>query len=59
MYAMQDIVVDDQGTKLSYIDSGVPQHAADGYMTIFAVHGMAFTGCEWRHRYRLFSPIFM
>lgn len=43
---MQDIVVDANGTKLSYIDSGVPPSAKDGYTTIFAVHGTVFTSRE-------------
>ncbi|EIW56131.1 uncharacterized protein TRAVEDRAFT_39145 [Trametes versicolor FP-101664 SS1] len=40
---MQHIVVDAEDTKLSYIDSGVPHQATDGYKTIFAVHGTVFT----------------
>lgn len=44
--AMQHIVVDAEDTKLSYIDSGVPHQATDGYTTIFAVHGTVFTSRE-------------
>ncbi|KAI0354026.1 hypothetical protein OH77DRAFT_1426430 [Trametes cingulata] len=40
---MQSIIVDDHGTKLAYLDSGVPQPADNDYTTIFAVHGMVFT----------------
>lgn len=43
---MQHIVVDSEGTKLSYIDSGVPQQSTDRYKTIFAVHGTVFTSRE-------------
>lgn len=43
---MQHIVVDAEDTKLSYIDSGVPHQATDGYKTIFAVHGTVFTSRE-------------
>ncbi len=46
LFAMQCIVVDSEGTKLSYIDSGVPQQATEGYTTIFAVHGTVFTSRE-------------
>ncbi|EKM49711.1 uncharacterized protein PHACADRAFT_188757 [Phanerochaete carnosa HHB-10118-sp] len=41
---MQQIVVDDQETKLSYIDSGVPaSKSGNNYTTIFAIHGSVFT----------------
>ncbi|GJE91915.1 alpha/beta hydrolase [Phanerochaete sordida] len=40
---MRELVVDDEGTKLAYIDSDVPSTAEQGYITIFAIHGAAFT----------------
>ncbi|KAF8649634.1 hypothetical protein AX16_005722 [Volvariella volvacea WC 439] len=36
------MVVDDIGTKLFYIDSGAPRSST--YTTIFAIHGLTFTG---------------
>ena len=45
---MQAIVVDQEGTKLSYIDSGVPSSdARQSYTTIFAIHGTAFASREF------------
>ena len=40
---MQSIVVDNEGTKLSYIDSGVPITFRQNYITVFAVHGSLFS----------------
>lgn len=37
------IVVDGNGTTLAYIDSGAPR--ASNYVTLFAIHGLAFTNC--------------
>ncbi|EKM50560.1 uncharacterized protein PHACADRAFT_178299 [Phanerochaete carnosa HHB-10118-sp] len=46
LQALQTLPVDDNGTKLAYLDSGVPSHTSpfgNRYITIFALHGMAFT----------------
>ncbi|TBU28071.1 hypothetical protein BD309DRAFT_1022138 [Dichomitus squalens] len=43
---MSTLVVNDVGTELSYIDSGVPSGTKD-YVTIFAIHGTVFTGPIW------------
>ena len=43
---MPSIVVDESGTKLSYIDSGAPDRVAN-YVTIFAIHGTVFAGREY------------
>ncbi|PIL24378.1 hypothetical protein GSI_14131 [Ganoderma sinense ZZ0214-1] len=44
---MPSMVVDDKGTQLSYIDSGIPARVAGAfiqhYVTIFALHGFYFT----------------
>ena len=42
---MASIPVDDHGTRLSYIDSGVPAGTPDGkpYTVLFAIHGTSFT----------------
>ena len=44
---MPSMVVDDEGTQLSYIDSGIPAMVAGAfiqhYVTIFALHGFYFT----------------
>ncbi|KAJ3755385.1 hypothetical protein EV360DRAFT_72908 [Lentinula raphanica] len=37
------LVVDDNGTQLTYTDSGAPS-GSQSYTTIFAVHGMGFNG---------------
>ncbi|TFK80897.1 alpha/beta-hydrolase [Polyporus arcularius HHB13444] len=39
---MPSITVDDNGTELAYLDSGVPKASQDSYVTIFAIHGIAF-----------------
>ncbi len=39
---MPSIIVDDNGTELAYLDSGVPKASQDSYITIFAIHGIAF-----------------
>ena len=44
---MPILVVDEHGTELSYIDSGVPNGTKD-YVTIFAIHGTVFTSRELR-----------
>lgn len=39
------ITVDQEGTVLSYKDSGVPSsHTRGHYITIFAIHGIIFAG---------------
>ncbi|EKM51921.1 uncharacterized protein PHACADRAFT_165254 [Phanerochaete carnosa HHB-10118-sp] len=46
LQTLQTLSVDDCGTELAYLDSGVPPHASpfgSQYTTIFAIHGMAFT----------------
>ncbi|OSD07666.1 alpha/beta-hydrolase [Trametes coccinea BRFM310] len=40
---MQSIVVAANDVQLSYIDSGIPSSADEGYTTFFLVHGSAFT----------------
>ncbi|KAJ2990732.1 hypothetical protein NUW54_g8388 [Trametes sanguinea] len=40
---MQSLSVSDNGVQLSYIDSGLPPSADEGYMTFFLIHGSAFT----------------
>ena len=51
---MPSIVVDDNGTQLSYIDSGIPARVAGAfiqhYVTIFALHGFYFTNRELQYR---------
>ncbi|OSD07675.1 hypothetical protein PYCCODRAFT_1357773 [Trametes coccinea BRFM310] len=39
---MPSLIVAGNGVELSYIDSGVPSSAEEGYTTIFAVHGTGF-----------------
>lgn len=42
---VKSIVVDENGTELSYIDSGIPP-GVSSYVTLFAVQGIIFTKCE-------------
>ncbi|KAI0666401.1 hypothetical protein C8Q78DRAFT_984281 [Trametes maxima] len=53
---MPSIVVDDKGTELSYIDSGVPASASNAYTTIFAVHGTVFTSPIFEKVSKLAGP---
>ncbi|KAI0700667.1 hypothetical protein C8T65DRAFT_657433 [Cerioporus squamosus] len=39
---MPTITVDDRGTELAYLDSGVPSSSPESYVTIFALHGIGF-----------------
>ncbi len=43
---MVSLIVDENGTELSYVDSGAPKGATN-YVTIFAIHGTVFTGREY------------
>ena len=40
---MKSIVVHEDGTELSYLDSGPPSSTNPIYTTIFAVHGIVFS----------------
>ena len=42
---LSSLTIDDNGTKLAYIDSGAPDSISNGfvYTTIIAVHGIEFT----------------
>ncbi|TFK82037.1 alpha/beta-hydrolase [Polyporus arcularius HHB13444] len=39
---MPSITVDDSGTELAYLDSGVPSASPESYVTIFALHGIGY-----------------
>lgn len=41
--SMSSIIVDNNGTRLTFTDSGVPPKFRFSYVTIFAVHGVEFT----------------
>ena len=45
---MPSILVDDKGTQLSYVDTGIPRKGAfvHRYVTIFAIHGFLTTNRE-------------
>ncbi|OSD07671.1 hypothetical protein PYCCODRAFT_1448944 [Trametes coccinea BRFM310] len=41
---MPSLTVSANGVELSYVDSGVPVPSDNGYTTMFALHGVGFTG---------------
>ena len=45
---MKSIVVHEDGTKLSYLDTGPPSSTNPVYTTIFAVHGIVFCSCPFQ-----------
>ncbi len=54
---MPSITVDDSGTELAYLDSGVPSTSPESYVTIFALHGIGYGYREFHRAAHIYLPL--